>query len=377
MSSKGNYSRYFVILQEDEKGYSSGNDKFPTGYAKIEKKTDKCKISYYVQNLKKSQGPYYMVLICNKKNEKNIVKLGKINLDQYGRSDVSVDYDSRNIGDCKVTIDKVRGAAIVKFIDTNMVSVLSGFVNGNALSDWKTYPISENKDEREESSVNTVTDVGERNFGDVRKDKYSEEKEQKQEGSLFDEYEKSIEESKQKDSMPEEKPSMEYMPEEEKEEMEIETEEKVDIEVEDDKDYADCPKGSMGKFFMSIAEGFEEVSNFHSELGKCKWYKIKCTDMSHMNEANDYNKYTVAYYPMMCYFSYIKKYGHYLMGYKCNKKGYMKYIVYAIPGKKNRREQPFEGRTGFVTWVPGEEMGNGYWLMFYDFKNSCVVIPVK
>lgn len=68
------------------------------------------------------------------------------------------------------------------------------------------------------------------------------------------------------------------------------------------------------------------------------------------------------------------------MGYKYDKEGNMKYIVYAVPGTRRKREQPFDGRTGFVSWIPlvngEEEEGSlGYWLMFYDFKNSIIAVP--
>lgn len=71
LTQKKSYSRYFIILQEDEKGYSQASDKMSSGYAKIEIKNDKCKISYYVQNLKKDSSPYYMILICAKKVRKS------------------------------------------------------------------------------------------------------------------------------------------------------------------------------------------------------------------------------------------------------------------------------------------------------------------
>ena len=57
----------------------------------------------------------------------------------------------------------------------------------------------------------------------------------------------------------------------------------------------------------------------------------------------------------------------------------MKYIVYGIPGKKDKGDQPYGGKTGFVTWMEDETLGDGmgYWLMFYDFRNSVIVIPAE
>ena len=75
---------------------------------------------------------------------------------------------------------------------------------------------------------------------------------------------------------------------------------------------------------------------------------------------------------------YIKKYNYFKLGYKCDSKGNLKYIIYAIPGKKDKDEQPYDGRTGFVTWVAKDsDTDIGCWLMFYDFKNSTVVVPMQ
>ena len=59
-----------------------------------------------------------------------------------------------------------------------------------------------------------------------------------------------------------------------------------------------------------------------------------------------------------------------MIGYKCDSKGNLKHIIYGVPGKKDKDEQPYDGRTGFVTWVSiKNNANNGCWLMFYDFKN--------
>ena len=64
MASNNKLYRNFVILQEDERGYSNSSDKTLSGYSKIEAKGEKCKISFYAQNLKKDNDSYYMVTIC-------------------------------------------------------------------------------------------------------------------------------------------------------------------------------------------------------------------------------------------------------------------------------------------------------------------------
>ena len=134
-----------------------------------------------------------------------------------------------------------------------------------------------------------------------------------------------------------------------------------------------------GTCFNDIVEDFEGVEDICLEIKRCKWHKVNVKSLEETSYDRNYNKYNVVYYPMVSYYAYIKKYGHYLLGYKKDLENKMKYLVYAIPGCNCKIDQPFEGKSGFVTWVPGKrgEEYFGYWLMFYDFKNSTIVIPVK
>ncbi|AZV55252.1 hypothetical protein [Clostridium sp. AWRP] len=436
MAQKKSYSRYFIILQEDEKGYSLASDKIASGYAKLEMKNDKCKISYYVQNLKKEKTPYYMMLICNKKDIKNIIKIGEMNIDDYGRADISYEYAANDVAGSGIAMDKVSGAAIVRMVDDNIISVMSGFAS-TEIPEWKAFPVSQNKSkELEETKVSEV--------------KKSEKTEAK---SVFDQYEDIIEKAKEhkeevKENIEmEEKDSYREEQEEEKEEQEeseevneSESEEEnkeiqVDTEVmeeeiiednsksnvteknedrninskedrnNDSSIYVDesrlrchkklnlnrcqgeCekdnvsrgyPKGPEGKFFMQLMSGFKEVKHINKELKRCVWNKVPISSMDDMYNIADYNKYSYIYYPMVGYYPYIKKYNYYLAGYKCDKNGRVKYLIYGIPGTKSRTDQPYGGKSGFVTWVPLKDKDTmGHWLMFYDFRANTIVIPVR
>ncbi|MFA9397264.1 MAG: hypothetical protein ACERKV_03245, partial [Clostridiaceae bacterium] len=145
---------------------------------------------------------------------------------------------------------------------------------------------------------------------------------------------------------------------------------KCDFEIKKDNSY---------EFFHSIVKEYEEIKGICGEIKRCKFYKIPVTSMEKMCNPQDFNKYTVIYYPMISYYRYIKKYGYFLLGHKFNKKGELKYLVYAIPGEKNIESQPYGGMSGFVTWVSKDssDEGEGYWMMFYDFASKTIVIPVK
>lgn len=474
MSAKKSYSRYFIILQEDEKGFSVDANKFPTGYSKIENKNNKCKISYYVQNLNKSKEPYYMILICSKKNENNLIKLGKMNIDDYGRAEISYEYDINNIANSGIPMDKIKGAAIVHFQETSMKAVLTGFVSGTRLEGWKKYSVIENKSQLREDKNETDEPIDKGNKEtkesssfdenrDIAKDKEIKKKVQikkenidddnknKSENNMFDEYEKNIENSKsvnsdiiesndvdrnesinenidknesdnitddfshvnntsRENSSNESKITKEFNDITESEDYSVKNTRSKDKEKYKDKCECNCknkykekyeekyeckckdkykdkeenkgyPVGMLGEFFKNLAKDLEEVTDVCPEIGKCKWYKVPVEKLENINETSDFNKYTVLYYPMICYYPYIKKYGHYLVGYKCDSKDRMRYLVYAIPGTKIMNDQPFGGATGFTTWVckdhTDDEMYSlGYWVMFYDFKNSRIMMPV-
>ena len=151
-----------------------------------------------------------------------------------------------------------------------------------------------------------------------------------------------------------------------------------DKNKEDKEDKEEYPKGAMGDFFKAVAQDFDEVHDFSKEIKWCKWYKVPVHSLENMYDLSDYNKYTVAYYPMICYYPYIRNHKSFMLGYKCDSSGKMKYIVYGIPGTKAKAHQPYGGKTGFVTWIPDKENDEmGHWLMFYDFKKSTIVVPLK
>lgn len=430
MAQKKNYSRYFIILEEDEKGYSLGVDKSASGYVKLENKNGKCKISYYVQNIKKQSSPYHMVLICNKKGSKDIIKIGEMNIDEYGRADICYEYPVDNIGNCGINADKISGAAIVKFLDSNIISVMSGFSTTD-IPAWKSFSVIESKerkkeDIKEEKVNKTIFDKYEETIEEIKtkdnninkdEDNKVESVQEHKEKNLHSENRekgKDIKESNEKDldskdrekdghikgfnekdldieGRKEDKNIKEY----DEKDLDSEDREKgKDIEESNEKDLEktkkaigknedekrnkqNIPIGLEGKYFRSLVEDLDTVDNITDEIKNCIWYKMDVKDEDDMRNTCNYDKFMVLYNPMLGYYSYIKKHGHYILGYKCDSSGNMKYLVYGIPGDKTRKDQPFKGKSGFVTWIESKENNLGYWLMFYDYKTNNILIPVK
>ena len=391
MASNNRLYRNFVILQEDERGYANSEDKTLSGYSKIEAKGDKCKISFYAQNLKKDNDKYYMVLICSKKDIKQIVNLGPLEVTDKGKGEVTKEFNVSNIAGLNLDFDKISGAAIVKMNNDSPIFVMCGFLNGQQPTDnWKGYTIVKTRDVRSTKSNIIKDSKKEIKKNDSKKRKVKEEslseneaKEEEKpiiENPIRDEVEVKIEPEETKKEFAESEESEIIEENEPKENLRGKFEDYED-EIEANKEFDPINgkiRGSMGEYFESIVDGFERDTDSIDELKYTKWYKVPVHDLREMCNMNNYNKYTLAYYPMLNYYPYIKKYGFFMIGYKCDSKGNLKHIIYGVPGKKDKDEQPYDGRTGFVTWVSiKNNANNGCWLMFYDFKNSTVVVPMK
>ncbi|WP_297993695.1 hypothetical protein [uncultured Clostridium sp.] len=394
MASNNRLYRNFVILQEDERGYSNSSDKSLSGYSKIEAKGDKCKISFYAQNLKKDSDSYYMMIICCKKDMKQIINLAPIEVSETGKAEATKEYNISNIGGLDIQFDKISGTAIAKIKDGIPIFVMCGFLNGQQPSEnWKNYTLVKAKEVR----VRATEKVAEKEHKkDSRKPeiKIEKSKEKSKEKSALEAKvveETILENTERIEEAPKEVIEVEENQESEniKEDKEIYFQkenlrgkfEDYEDEIESNKEFDPINgkiRGSIGEYFESIVEGFEKDYDSIDELKYTKWYKVAVHDLHEMCNMSNYNKYTLAYYPMLNYYPYIKKYGYFMLGYKCDSQGNLKHIIYAIPGKKDKDEQPYDGRTGFVTWVNlnGKE-DDGCWLMFYDFKNSTVVVPMK
>ena len=146
--------RSFMILQEEEKGYSIALDKALSGYAKIEGKNDRCRINFYAQNLKKDN--YSMLLICSKKGVNRNISIGNMNINDLGRAEISCEYDVNSIGNTGIAMNSISGAAIVKLQDNKPLVVMCGYMSGEKVpEEWRGFSIvgtTENEEDKEAST---------------------------------------------------------------------------------------------------------------------------------------------------------------------------------------------------------------------------------
>jgi len=580
--------RNFIILQEDERGYSHSNDKALSGYAKVEAKGDKCKVSFYAQNLRQEDN-YSMVLICCKRDLKQLIDLGPLAINGVGKGDTSKEYYVNNIAGLGISYEKISGAAICKVKDNETEFIMHGFMNGEDSTDnWRKFKVvkvdskkyinkldeepkkyinkldeepkkyinklnaepknkeiidssitdkviisqsnivetktvkaskleselverkkeennieskenievrvsnednskAEDKhqdripenhknivqtinsldedrnkckeakkceknekieetkkcdkhemDENIEESINRLSKkldtydgvidfrinnlhediivygfIKDKKNNDCKWKKFKLEKKCRSESNIqgnskrieenfnldklnqtvredrldrldiidFDEYENDIQKAGSKNT--EQQPSLDKMQQPSLDKMQQPSSnnniQQMNLgnmkQATSNQDFK--INGEVGQYFEKLAEGFEPYNGSLADINYCKLYKINVNSMEDLCDESNYNKYTLAYYPMLNYYPYISKVGYFLLGYKCNKNGQIQYIVYGIPGSKETNDQPYGGRTGFVTWTSDNKNDRGYWLMFYDFKNSSIVIPTK
>lgn len=361
--------RNFIILQADENIHSSSDKKAMSGYAKIEAKGDRCKISFYVQNLKKDQ-KYNIAIICCRAN-KQMVDLGVLNVNDAGMGENTKEYYVNNIGGVDISFDEISGAALLKMEEENPKFIMYGFINGEIIKDdWKKLKVIKHNKEKEcvEGKKEEVQIVvkpehkkEEHKEMEHKEEEHKEEK-HKEEEHKEEEHHCNVCEKKEMAKIDFDKYEKELNKKKENQEIDP-----FEFEM----------KGAIGKYFNEIVKDFEKSSDKYKEIKYCKWFKAKVNSIEDMCDTKDYNKYVIAYYPMLNYYPYIKEYGFFMIGYKCTNKGELEYIIYGVPGKKDIEEQPYGGKTGFVTWMKEENSDMGCWLMFYDYKKSIVVVPAK
>ena len=394
MSQLNKLYRNFIILQEDERGYSSFNDKTLSGYSKIEAKGETCKISFYAQNLRHDEDEdYYILAICNKKDAKKIVNLGKLSVSEGGKAEVTKEYSIDNIGGLGIGYDKISGAAIAKMKNEIPIVIMCGFINGEQPSDsWKNYKVvkaahdkgkhkhddkkkddkkkddkkkcdKHREDEDRDIIIQEVNEIfKEENLEPI--ENYDEEigeeielVQEEDENRSDSDYEEVIEERLTGEKVIKEDIIREEVIQEEISQNEVIQEDEIrrnpfennngdenpfyknDLNIDENlsrgyiknkfDEYEETiedkeefkVRGSVGEYFEGLANGFECCRGKYDEIKYCKWYKVPVSDLHEMCNMSNYNRYAVAYYPMLNYYPYIRQHRYFMLGYKCDKEG--------------------------------------------------------
>lgn len=429
MTHKKTYSRIFIILQEMKKNLGISSDKIPNGYVKLEIKNTKCKICFYVQNLKPMAKDYKMLLLSGDKNDGKAIDLGKAKIDSNGKCEINIEKSMDNLANNDISIDKVIGAAIAIVDGGEIDGVMCGFSIKDIPEDWTKYKLV--KEDNEYNSQEKAKEIKEiekvketKKKEEVKEYKEAEKKEEckgekeinqcNEEKEVYCDdrkHEKQQDEIYSTDDIINPQNSLQELEQEETQEEKAGIGNEANQTMEkssktessntmknntksnamDFDGYEETIKGNLknsffrgasGEFFEYLVSGLEEVKDVMPEIKKCKWYKIRVKTLDDLYYITDYRKYSMIYYPMVNNYPYICKYGHYLFGYKLDENDNLKYMLYAVPGTKHPYDQPYGGKTGYVMWLPMEkgkegEKDPGYWIMFYDFKDATVCVPAK
>lgn len=135
------YKRYFIILQEEDKGYEMTAGKIPTGYVKIEIKKNKVKIGGFIQNMKSDENSKYKLNLLAPK-EKRILDIGLFRMDNNGRGEFYAEFDSDNVYNSNIPINEFTGALVV----AGSGVPLAGY-SGRESIPWRDWYIKEKESE--------------------------------------------------------------------------------------------------------------------------------------------------------------------------------------------------------------------------------------
>lgn len=366
-------SKKFIILQEDDNGFSF-NGKKPSGYTKIEEKDSQFKIFYYIQNVN-DKNLYTLNLIINDDSGTHIFSIGEVKPNLNGKIDACYDFDES-------LLNNVCGSSIsCKNLKGELKFPLSGFLPKRRIFNWKVSSKREFRTmnlKKEESLLKDVhevlkepTEVKEINDNtqevlinqeeviDICKEyeeKISKEAEEcKEVYSEAREHILSLKKLLTKDNGEIERMLRSIIPDMGKKREEME------------RDY-------NYRFFFNVINDFDEVETLNFD--GYSFFKVDIDNFSQMRDVKkvDEVKYGVVYYPMLSMYPYFREKGYFLVGINYDKEKGISNLVYGIEVDEGFESLfPYDGKTGFNRYVYDYETSKGYHIMEYDYK-ECKVI---
>ncbi|AOY75491.1 hypothetical protein [Clostridium formicaceticum] len=428
---KRRYRRYFVMLEEEDKGYSISKSEGTKGYGKIEVRNSSGILSLYCQNLKKleeKKESYRLYLIQTKATlEPVVVDIGPVKVEGGGKGEIIWEFNAENVKGSKKAIEDFDTLALaVETVEESqrVVVPLVGYIHKEK-TNWKSalqknlFISSEIKsvkrpDEKSLEIQNDIVSMKEK-LEEKPKEKSEEkpkektresikEKSQKEEKPKEENLEKEklekekLEEKKTKEEVPKEKKPREEEQQEKKsleikgketlKESQLEEKPKSPYSFEKDWDAVSKEVHPLQKYIESTLKVFPRVEPFDEKLLDYEWWQIQYNEqtiyraylpfISHIEMMSNPYYYHYSYYFSSEYQKQLYRYQHYIFGICYDENKRAKYYVYGIPGKSNITEQPYRGKTGFVYWHPShyaqfKQAGFGYWLMHIDAETGKVV----
>lgn len=394
MAVKRSYNRYFIIFQEEDRGFGTAIDKQPTGYTKIETRNGRCKITSYVQNLLKDRGPYVCCMIDATQNPPVLARLGEIKVDDTGRGETWWEFREEDIAETGLSFDRFNVSAIIIEGD-RMYAPLAGYM-GREKTPWKDRLMqlpraSDNEDLKKDEKEEIVEEET-----DEEAKKFKEYEEKISKGDFerateaVEKNEKKANESKtDSKSKPDDKlrdiDTIKNMGEAGNQSRSNEDDTKLYAPNENIKENMKKESKKAPYFsdnFHRALDKFNEVDILNDDMRGSRWWRIPYDENTYIEEDENYPYCCTVYhlqmtYPYINYVKYFRKRGYYYFGLNYDEDGEVKQIMYGIEGKNSPKEQPYMGMTGFIKWMKIKDRDKGLWVMYYNPYTGCVMIPKK
>jgi len=155
------YKRYFIILENEDRGFEKADKRVPKGYAKIEVRNGKGLLNVYVQDLKYFKDAKYIYrnyLISTKGDKSVFVDTGAFVIDEKGKGELKVKFNPDNVEGSKRTIEEFNVVAVIakpieRSSEQNEVfGPLVGYMDKEKIN-WKDVVINENKEPEENDEI--------------------------------------------------------------------------------------------------------------------------------------------------------------------------------------------------------------------------------
>ncbi|MGV8154372.1 MAG: hypothetical protein ACLKAO_08710 [Alkaliphilus sp.] len=377
------YKRYFVMLESEDKGFEKFKDENPKGYAKVEIKNGTGIINISCQNLRKlelNKKRYRCYLInTEKKPIVNIVDIGPLEVDDKGYGELAWQFNPQNVKATREEIDNFDVLLVIaeKVEGSRSLEVaLVGYMNKEktqwrSLVEKKMYGIEKDKDIRVLNVKNEVLKEEKKALKEKQGLKQEPKQEIKQEASI-----------KERETF--ETSATEKEIEKKSDKREAKTLNSSDSAKKEKSDWASV----VHMYIISNLEMFPKTTLLDNHLSNYEWWRINYNYYTIYTEYMPYIAYIEAakypthynpyHHPAECH-RMIYDYQHYMFGIAYDEKRKVVHYVYAIPGKKTKADQPYEGKTGFTHWCSSKnsrEETFGYWLLHIDAKTGKVVNPL-
>lgn len=130
----------------------------------------------------------------------------------------------------------------------------------------------------------------------------------------------------------------------------------------------------MEWYYKRLFNSYMSVQPFEKEMKDVEWIRVDIH--KNYNPAYGQNYFMNQFYGFMA-----NPYDHYIIGLQ-RQEGKPKYIIYGMPGRYIREEQPFGGQTGYTYWQPAKGQQQypgafGYWMAYIDVISGTIAFPEK